>query len=69
MNKEKKEYIKQWIHKARDDFDAYRVIMDSDTPLYAIAGFIYSNHQKNTLKLSLSITKSDLPEHTILNIY
>ncbi len=53
MNNEKKVYIRQWIHKARDDFDAYRVIMDSDTPLYAIAGFHLQQSSEKYLKAFL----------------
>ena len=69
MNEEKKEYIKQWLKKAKDDYDAYRVIIDSEYPLHAIAGFIYNSHQKNILKLFLNITKSDSQGPMILNIY
>ena len=53
MNEEKKEYIKQWLKKAREDFDAYRVIIDSEYPLYAIAGFHLQQSSEKYLKAFL----------------
>ena len=53
MNNERKEYIKQWLQKARDDFDAYRVIADSETPLKAIAGFHLQQSSEKYLKAFL----------------
>lgn len=53
MNEEKKEYIKQWLKKAKDDYDAYRVIIDSEYPLHAIAGFHLQQSSEKYLKAFL----------------
>jgi len=53
MNEEKKEYIRQWVQKAKDDFDAYCVIVDSEAPLYAIAGFHLQQSSEKYLKAFL----------------
>lgn len=53
MNEEKKEYIKQWLKKAKDDYDAYRIIIDSEYPLHAIAGFHLQQSSEKYLKAFL----------------
>ena len=53
MKKGKKEYIKQWIQKAKEDFDAYYVLIDSEVPLFAIAGFHLEQSSEKYLKAFL----------------
>ena len=53
MNSDKNEYIRHWIQKAKEDFDAYRVINDSESPLYAIAGFHLQQSSEKYLKAFL----------------
>ena len=66
MTDEKKAYILQWITKAEDDLKAYRLLIDSELPLFAIAAFHLQQSAEKYLKAYLEYhNKSFAKTHDI----
>lgn len=53
MTEEKRAYINQWLLKADDDLKAYKLLINSEFPLFAIAAFHLQQSSEKYLKAYL----------------